>query len=98
MAAFPVLAQGQTATLDEVVVSAARFEAEASSLPFGVSVITKDDIARAGVTTVNEAVIKLLGVPGRVDYYGGGDYGLDLRGFGTTAGSNQVVIVDGIKM
>ncbi|MDP3336632.1 MAG: TonB-dependent receptor plug domain-containing protein, partial [Rhodoferax sp.] len=98
MAAFPVLAQGQTATLDEVVVSAARFEAEASSLPFGVSVITKEDIARAGVTTVNEAVIKLLGVPGRVDYYGGGDYGLDLRGFGTTAGSNQVVIVDGIKM
>lgn len=98
LAAFPALAQGQTATLDEVVVSATRFEAEASGLPFGVSVMTKDDIARAGVTTVNEAVIKLLGVPGRVDYYGGGDYGLDLRGFGATAGSNQVVIVDGIKM
>lgn len=78
--------------------SATRFDAEASALPFGVSVMTKDEIARAGVTTVNEAVIKLLGVPGRVDYYGGGDYGLDLRGFGATAASNQVVIVDGIKM
>lgn len=102
LAAFPfssALAQSQSAgTLQEVVVSATRFDAEASTLPFGVSVITKDDIARAGVTTVNEAVIKLLGVPGRVDYYGGGDYGLDLRGFGATAGSNQVVIVDGIKM
>lgn len=98
LAAFPALAQGQTATLDEVVVSATRFEAEASSLPFGVSVITKDDIARAGVSTVNEAVIRLLGVPGRVDYYGGGNSSLDLRGFGETAGSNQVVIVDGIRI
>ena len=98
LAAFPVLAQGQTATLQEVVVSATRFEAAASSLPFGVSVITKDEIARTGVSTVNEALIKLLGVPGRVDYYGGGNYGLDLRGFGTTAASNQVIIVDGIKI
>jgi iron complex outermembrane receptor protein len=97
--AFPVLAQDQSEVLlKKVVVSATRFDAEASALPFGVSVITKDDIARAGVSTVNEAVIKLLGVPGRVDYYGGGDYGLDLRGFGVTAGSNQVVIVDGLKM
>ncbi|WP_394756216.1 TonB-dependent receptor [Rhodoferax sp.] len=98
-ATFPVLAQGQTEVmLNEVVVSAARFDSEASSLPYGVSVITKDDIARAGVSTVNEAVIKLLGVPGRSDFYGGGDSSLDLRGFGEAAGSNQVVIVDGIKM
>jgi iron complex outermembrane receptor protein len=97
--AFPVLAQGQSeVVLKEVVVSATRFDSAASTLPFGVSVITKDDIARAGVSTVNEALIKLLGVPGRVDYYGGGDYGLDLRGFGSNAGSNQVVIVDGVKI
>ena len=93
------MAQGQTeVVLKDVFVTATRFDADASTLPFGVSVITKDDIARAGVSTVNEAVIKLLGVPGRVDYYGGGDYGLDLRGFGSTAGSNQVVIVDGVKV
>ena len=65
LAVFPfssVLAQSQSAgTLQEVVVSATRFVAAASTLPFGVSVITKDDIARAGVSTVNEAVIKLLG-------------------------------------
>jgi len=97
-AAFPVLAQGQTAMLQDVVVTATRFDSDASSLPFGVSVITKEDIARAGVSTVNEAIIKLLGVPGRVDFYGGGDYSLDLRGFGATAGSNQVVIVDGVKI
>lgn len=97
--AFPGVSLGQTSpSLKDVVVAATRFESEAATLPFGVSVITKDDIARLGVSTVNEAVIKLLGVPGRVDFYGGGDYGLDLRGFGTTAGNNQVVIVDGIKI
>lgn len=42
--------------------------------------------------------MKLLGVPGRLDFYGGGDYALDLRGFGTTAAGNQVIIVDGMKM
>jgi len=30
--------------------------------------------------------------------YGGGDYSLDLRGFGTTSDNNQVVIVDGIRI
>lgn len=97
MAALPALAQTH-GTLKEVVVSATRFEANSDTLPFGVSVITKDDLARSGATTVNDALIKLLGVPGRVDSYGGGDYGMDLRGFGTTAGSNQVVVVDGIRI
>lgn len=84
--------------MPEIRVTATRFADSASSLPFGISVITADDIQRSGVTTVNEAIIKLLGVPGRVDFYGGGDYGLDLRGFGGTAANNQVVIVDGIKI
>jgi iron complex outermembrane recepter protein len=97
-AAFPVLAQVRTATLPDVVVTATRFDAEVSTLPFGVSVITKDDISRSGVSTVNEAVIKLLGVPGRADFFGGGNSSLDLRGFGEAAGNNQVVIVDGIRM
>lgn len=98
-AAFPVLAQSQTsATLNDVVVTATRFPESAASLPFGVSVITADEIKRSGAGTVNEAIMKLLGVPGRLDLYGGGDYALDLRGFGTTAASNQVIIVDGLKM
>ncbi|HEY8905286.1 MAG TPA: TonB-dependent receptor [Rhodoferax sp.] len=99
LAAFPVLAQSQVAgTLQEVVVTATGFNEYASALPYGVSVITQADIQQAGATTVNEALIKILGIPGRQDFYGGGDYGLDLHGFGTTASSNQVVIVDGIKL
>lgn len=84
--------------LQPVTVTATRFAQNAVDLPFGVSVLVADEIQASGVTTVNEAIMKLLGVPGRLDFYGGGDYGLDLRGFGTTSDSNQVVVVDGIRI
>ena len=85
-------------SLAPVTVTATRFSAVAADLPFGVSVLTADEIKSAGVTTVNEAIMKLLGVPGRLDFYGGGDYGLDLRAFGGAADNNQVVVVDGIRI
>ncbi|MBU0590201.1 MAG: TonB-dependent receptor [Gammaproteobacteria bacterium] len=89
---------GAGVVLKETLVTATRFADTASDLPFGVSVISSEEIKRSGAATVNEAIMKLLGVPGRQDYYGGGNYALDLRGFGTTSDSNQVVIVDGLKM
>jgi len=94
-AVFPALAQSQ---LKETTVTATRFADVAESLPMGVSIITAEEIRASGVTTVNEAVMRLLGVVGRQDFYGGGDYALDLRGFGETADSNQVVIVDGVRL
>jgi len=103
-ASFPSFAQTAAVAADgtnilaPVIVSATRFAEDAGKLPFGVSVITAAEIREAGVSTVNEAIMKLLGVPGRLDFYGGGDYALDLRNFGTTSDSNQAVIVDGIKI
>ena len=92
---LPVMAQTQ---LPPVTVTATRFADDAGTLPFGVRVITADDLRRSGVDTVNQALMKLLGVPGRQDFYGGGDYALDLRGFGASADSNQVIVVDGVKL
>ena len=80
------------------MVTATRFAEPAQSLPLGVSVITADDIRASGATTVNEALMRILGVVGRQDFYGGGEYNLDLRGFGATADNNQVVIVDGLRV
>jgi iron complex outermembrane receptor protein len=98
-ASVPLHAQTEPVpALPEVVVSASRFKENAQGMPYGVSVITASDIERAGVTSVNQALMKLLGVPGRVDFYGGGDYALDLRGFGSTASSNQVYVLDGIRI
>ena len=86
------------AASQQIIVTAARFAQPVDELPFGVSVITADDLRSAGVTTVNEALMKLLGVQGRLDFYGGGDYSLDLRGFGATADVNQVIVLDGVKL
>jgi len=85
-------------TLPETLVTGSRIAGPRDAQPFGTSVITAEDIQRSGAATVNEAIMRLLGVPGRQDFYGGGDYSLDLRGFGTTSDSNQVVVVDGIRI
>ena len=99
----PVGAQTEIApravtVLPPVFVTATRFVDDANTLPFGVRVISADDLRRSGVATVNEALMKLLGVPGRQDFYGGGDYALDLRGFGSTADNNEAIVVDGVKL
>ena len=75
-----------------------RFAESASALPHAVSVMTAEQIKASGASSVNEAIMKLLGVPGRLDTSGGGNYTLDLRGFGGTADRNQVVIVDGRRL
>ena len=87
-----------TTSLAPITVTATRFPESAADLPLGVNVVTAAQIKASGATTVNEAIMKLLGVPGRLDFYGGGDYALDLRAFGTTADNNQVVVVDGIRV
>jgi iron complex outermembrane receptor protein len=96
----PAFAQSKDSLpeLQQVVVTASRFPESTASLPFGVSVITAAEIEASGAATVNEAIMKLLGVPGRLDLSGGNNYTLDLRGFGDTASSNQVVIVDGMRL
>ncbi len=94
-AALPALAQQ---TLAPVTVTATRFAEPAAGLPFGVSIITAEDIRVSGAGSVNEAVMKLLGVVARLDTSGGNNYSLDLRGFGSTSDSNQVIIVDGLRL
>ena len=81
-----------------VVVTATRFTDVAEALPFGATVITAQDLRRVGATSVNEALMRLAGVPGRLDLTGGGEYALDLRGFGSTSDSNQVIVVDGQRI
>ncbi|HWP13412.1 MAG TPA: TonB-dependent receptor [Ramlibacter sp.] len=95
-AAFPS-SFAQTPALKETVVTATRFAEPLQSLPLGVSVITADEIHASGAATINEALMRVLGIVGRQDFFGGGEYNLDLRGFGATADNNQVVIVDGLR-
>lgn len=93
-----VNAHAAEATVAPVVVTATRFATDANLLPFGVSVITAEELRRSGAATINEALVRLLGLPGRQDLTGGGNTTVDLRGFGVTAESNQAVIVDGLRV
>ncbi len=63
-----------------------------------VTVITRQQIEDSGASTVNESIMKLGGVIGTPSLYGGNEYALDLAGYGDTASSNTVVIVDGVPL
>lgn len=100
LSASAVHAQSSTVpvrSLPETVVSATRIPQDPSLLPQGVTVITGEEIQAAGLTHANEAIRWLGGVVGRIDTAGGRDQTLDLRGFGETAGSNLVILVDGVR-
>ncbi|MGD2083306.1 MAG: TonB-dependent receptor plug domain-containing protein, partial [Chromatiales bacterium] len=87
-----------TTTLDPVVVSAARTETPASYTAAGISVIDRAQIERSGARTLTELLQGEAGIH-TADLYGDGvTTTLDMRGFGQTAGSNTLVLVDGRRL
>ncbi|MFA9218901.1 MAG: TonB-dependent receptor family protein [Sphingomonadaceae bacterium] len=93
------LAQNQAAqVLAPVVITGARFDSAPSLAPIGTSVISSDEIRRAGVADLNAAIRKIGGVYGRQSLDGSPDFGLDLRGFGTNSSQNLVVVLDGVRL
>jgi iron complex outermembrane receptor protein len=81
-----------------VHVTGARFASDAALPPIGASVITAEDIRRAGATDVNAAIRKIGGVYGRQSLDGSPDFALDLRGFGSNSSQNLVILVDGVRL
>jgi iron complex outermembrane receptor protein len=81
-----------------VVVTGARFPSDAALQPIGATVITQDQIRRAGVNDVDAAIRKVGGVFGRQSLDGSPDFSLDLRGFGSNSAQNMVIMVDGVRL
>ncbi len=79
-----------------VTVTASKYEEDVHEIPGFVTVITQKEIQASGAGSINEAVMRLGGVMGRPSLYGGGEYALDLGGFGDTAASNMVIVIDGV--
>jgi iron complex outermembrane receptor protein len=94
------VAQAQQAPQDipEIIITASRSEQDLQTAPVGATIITRAQIESAGVVDANEAIRKIGGVAAHADLYGGREYTLDLRGFGTTSNENTVVLVDGIRI
>ncbi|MCP3669527.1 MAG: TonB-dependent receptor [Gammaproteobacteria bacterium] len=85
--------------LDTVVVSATRSEQATVPTPASISVITAQDIAQSGAKNVAELLRGRAGIQVS-DLFGDGSGGavFDLRGFGATAGSNTLIMVDGRRL
>lgn len=79
------------------MVTATRTEVPLQHAPVGATVITAEDLQRAGVRDANEGIRRLGGVAARTDLFGGRDSSLSLRGFGATADLNQVVLINGVR-
>ena len=95
---LPFAAQAADQALPTVTVTGARFASDPSLAPIGATVITADDIRRAGAADANEAIRKIGGVYGRQSLDGSPDFALDLRGFGANSSQNLVVVVDGVRL
>ncbi|MBE9610983.1 TonB-dependent receptor [Chitinilyticum piscinae] len=97
-AAFaPVAAFAAPTQLDEVVVTAARVPTQAEQLPVSTTVITASDIAASPATSIAELLSAEVGI--RSFNNSGSQYSapIDLRGFGVTASSNTLILVDGVR-
>jgi iron complex outermembrane receptor protein len=91
-------ASAQDSDSSTVVITGARFPSVASLEPIGATVITRDEIRRAGVNDVNSAIRKVGGVFGRQSLDSSPDFALDLRGFGSNSAQNMVILVDGVRL
>ncbi|MFZ4552130.1 MAG: TonB-dependent receptor [Aquabacterium sp.] len=93
-----VQAAGSEEALGPVVVTASRMNDLLQTAAIGATIITAEQMQRAGVADANEAIRKLGGVAARSDLYNGRDPSLDLRGYGEAASSNVVLLIDGIRI
>src|SRR5436305_1657699 len=99
-AAVPTHGQQQTLrqlSLEELgridVTSASRHAEPIGEAAAAVTVITADDIRRAGITTLPDALRLVTGM--QVARVNGQTWGVSARGFSTAAGNKLVVLIDG---
>jgi iron complex outermembrane receptor protein len=85
--------------LGTVVVSATRSEQPTVPTPASITVISEQEIAQSGARNVAELLRGRAGIQVR-DLYGDGSGGaiFDMRGFGPTAISNTLIMVDGRRL
>ncbi|MDL2355845.1 MAG: TonB-dependent receptor [Pseudomonadota bacterium] len=88
----------QDGVMPSVLITGARFAAAPDLAPIGATVISADQIRRAGVADVNQAIRKIGGVYGRQSLDASPDFALDLRGFGSNSSENMVIMLDGVRM
>lgn len=84
--------------MPQVLVTATRYEQDPQVTPAFLTVITRSQMASANVATVNEAVSRIGGLASRTSLTGGNELTLDPMGFGDTASSNLLILIDGVPL
>lgn len=89
----------QAATLDEVVVTATRFEGNSTATPVNLTVITAEDIRQSSARTLPELLSTQAGISTR-DLFGSNAAAasVDMRGFGAASGQNTLILLDGRRI
>jgi iron complex outermembrane receptor protein len=83
--------------VDDVVVTATRFEEPAGQTVIGTEVVSGEQIRASGVRTVTEYLSQLPGIYTR-DNFGSPNQQIDMRGFGANSDQNVLVLVDGQRI
>ncbi|RKY29733.1 MAG: hypothetical protein DRP74_08315 [Candidatus Omnitrophota bacterium] len=91
-------AQANEVELEKIVVTPYRFAEEAQKAPLAMNIITRQEIEESLAANIPDVLNSQAGIVVR-DYYGNATkVTVDLRGFGETAGSNVLVLIDGRRV
>jgi len=88
----------ETFAMPDLVITATRYKKDELTIPAPVIVITKKDIEKSTAQDVPDVLRSSAGVDVKDVTGNGKSYSIDLRGYGETAGSNTLVLVDGRKI
>lgn len=93
------LAYAAPDTLDEIVVTATRFSESALKPPSNIIVITAEDIRNSPAMNLPDVLKTVAGIDVRPLYGNMGiDATVDMRGFGDSASSNTLILLDGQRL
>lgn len=100
MCAVTSFALAETASLGEILITASRFEENSNHVPANVKVITRTDIENSSSNNIPEVLSQIGGLV--VSGTGLGQLGLgasvDMGGYGATANSTTLVLLDGQRL
>lgn len=92
---LPLLAASHLPT---IVISASRTEQTSIETPAGITVIERDEIEQSGAQNLQQLLQSRSGIQINSLYGDGSQATIDMRGFGPTAGSNTLILVDGRRL
>ncbi|MCU7795894.1 MAG: TonB-dependent receptor [Candidatus Thiodiazotropha sp. (ex Myrtea spinifera)] len=84
--------------LPTIVISASRTEQKSIETPASITVIERDEIEQSGAQNLQQLLQSRSGIQINSLYGDGSQATIDMRGFGPTAGSNTLILVDGRRL